>query len=437
MKKIFSAFTLTAMFALFLCSPVSAIQPRGVIYDETNSLGSPTLTYQGENMLPQLSVSLGIDLRVDILPETSDKDIGETAAWLYSQYGYGYGQNKEGVTLTIQMKKLDDYVYAMPTENGWSVYAYLSENRGNSQELADAIYAAVEPYMADEAWNGEDMTMSATALTQAVDAMAEAATDYILTNCPPEYSAENIDTAEENTADQNSVEMKYVFDVSDLLSFEQWEELESRAETISKRQNCGLYFALVDDFTDYGYGDIYEVTYTIYHDNELGMGENRDGIIVMLSMKERDYAMFVYGEYAEYVFNEYGQLMLEEAFLDDFGENDWYGGISHYLDTCDEFLTKAEEGKPVRESPLPSIAIATGVSCLIAAIVCSVFKYRMRTVHQQTEANAYITEGGLQLTDQYDQYTHTTETRTKIEKESSSGTSSESGGGGSGRSGNF
>lgn len=437
MKKIFSAFTLTAMFALFLCSPVSAIQPRGVIYDETNSLGSPTLTYQGENMLPQLSVSLGIDLRVDILPETSDKDIGETAAWLYSQYGYGYGQNKEGVTLTIQMKKLDDYVYAMPAENGWSVYAYLSENRGNSQELADAIYAAVEPYMADEAWNGEDMTMSATALTQAVDAMADAATDYILTNCPPEYSAENIDTAEENTADQNSVEMKYVFDVSDLLSFEQWEELESKAAALSQKHHCGIYFALVDDFTEYGSDDVYETTYELYHDSQLGMGENQDGIIVLLSMKEGDYAMFVYGEYAEYAFNDYGQLMLEDAFLDDFRNNDWYGGISHYLDTCDEFLTKAEEGKPVRESPLPSIAIATGASCLIAAIVCSVFKYRMRTVHQQTEANAYITEGGLQLTDQYDQYTHTTETRTKIEKESSSGTSSESGGGGSGRSGNF
>lgn len=437
MKKIFSAFTLAVMLALFLCSPASAIQPRGVIYDETNSLGSPTLTYQGEDMLPQLSVSLGIDIRVDVLSETSDDDICETAAWLYSKYGYGYGKNKEGITLTIQMNKLDDYIYAKPAENGWCVYANLRQDRGSSQELVDVLYAAVEPYMADEAWNGEDMTMSATALTQAVDAMAEAATDYILTNCPSEYSAENIDTAEENTADQNSVEMKYVFDVSDLLSFEQWEELESRAETISKRQNCGIYFALVDDFTDYGYGDIYEVTYTIYHDNELGMGENRDGIIVMLSMEEREYAMFVYGEYAEYVFNEYGQLMLEEAFLDDFGENDWYGGISHYLDTCDEFLTKAEEGKPVRESPLPSIAIATGASCLIAAIVCSVFKYRMRTVHQQTEANAYITEGGLQLTDQYDQYTHTTETRTKIEKESSSGTSSESGGGGSGRSGNF
>lgn len=437
MKKIFSAFTLAVMLALFLCSPASAIQPRGVIYDETNSLGSPTLTYQGEDMLPQLSVSLGIDIRVDVLSETSDDDICETAAWLYSKYGYGYGKNKEGITLTIQMNKLDDYIYAKPAENGWCVYAYLSEERGNSQELVDVLYAAVEPYMTEQAWNGEDMTMSATALTQAIDAMAASASDYILANCPPEDAVEYSGAAEEETANQNSVEMKYVFDISDLLPFEKWEELESRAEAISQKHHCGIYFALVDDFTDYGSNDVYETTYKLYHDLQLGVGANRDGIIVLLSMKEWDYAMFVYGEYAEYVFNEYGQLMLEEAFLDDFGENDWYGGISHYLDTCDEFLTKAEEGKPVRESPLPSIAIATGASCLIAAIVCSVFKYRMRTVHQQTEANAYITEGGLQLTDQYDQYTHTTETRTKIEKESSSGTSSESGGGGSGRSGNF
>ena len=143
MKKIFSAFTLAVMLALFLCSPVSAIQPRGVIYDETNSLGSPTLTYQGEDMLPQLSVSLGIDIRVDVLSETSDDDICETAAWLYSKYGYGYGQNMEGITLTIQMNKLDDYIYAMPAENGWCVYAYLSEDRGSSQELVDVLYAAV------------------------------------------------------------------------------------------------------------------------------------------------------------------------------------------------------------------------------------------------------------------------------------------------------
>ena len=84
--------------------------------------------------------------------------------------------------------------------------------------------------------------------------------------------------------------MQYVFDISDLLTYEEWEELETRAADISNRQHCGVYFALVDDFTDYGDGSVYEVTYQLYHGSELGFGKDRDGIIVLLSMEERDYA---------------------------------------------------------------------------------------------------------------------------------------------------
>ena len=158
-------------------------------------------------------------------------------------------------------------------------------------------------------------------------------------------------------------------------------------------------------------------------------------------MAERDYAMFVYGEYAEYAFDEYGQEKLEEQFLGDFGENDWYGGISNYLDACEEYLTKADAGKPVRRPYWIWFVISAGCSCLAAGTVCLWLLRKMKSVHQKAEADAYLTAGGLHLTKQYDRYTHTTETRTKIQKESSGGsggsTYSESGGGGSGRSGKF
>lgn len=72
---------------------------------------------------------------------------------------------------------------------------------------------------------------------------------------------------------------------------------------------------MVDDYTEYRDGSVFEVTYQLYHNNQLGVGDGRDGVIVLLSMEERDYAMFVYGEYAEYAFDEYGQEKLEEKFL--------------------------------------------------------------------------------------------------------------------------
>lgn len=439
MKKTCSIFALILLLAMSLCTPALAASEYGVIYDETDELGSATLTMQGEQTLPELSETLGIDLRVDVLTQISYDSIADAAAGIYARYGYGYGEEREGATLTILMEPLDTGTYAMPAD-GWCIYANLSEDRGSSQALAEAIRTAVEPSMAQRAWNGEDITMSAVALTQAVESMAQAAEDYILTNCPPDAPGTGTPATPPEVpeipeaSEPDSVGMQYVFDISDLLTYEEWEELETRAADISNRQHCGVYFALVDDFTDYGDGSVYEVTYQLYHGSELGIGANRDGIIVLLSMEERDYAMFVYGEYAEYAFDSYGQEKLEERFLGDFGDNDWYGGISSYLDACDEFLTNAEEGEPVRSSPWPMVAAAVGISCLIAGGICFFLLRGMKTVYQKKEADAYLTEGGLHLTQQYDRYTHTTQTRTKIEKSSSS---SESGGGGSGRSGKF
>lgn len=67
MKKRYSILALAIILALSLCIPVSASQTHGVIYDETESLGSQLLTMQGEQTLPQFSEILGIDLRVDVL----------------------------------------------------------------------------------------------------------------------------------------------------------------------------------------------------------------------------------------------------------------------------------------------------------------------------------------------------------------------------------
>ena len=442
MKKKFSVLALALLLVLALGTPVMAANQYGVIYDETEELNSPGLAYLGETVLPQVAESCGLDLRVDILTSTDYDSVGDAAVNIYSNYDYGYGEKREGVTLTILLEMLDNGSYALPSEVNWCVYAILDPERGSGQELSDYVFTAVQPYMAETAWNGEDMTMSAVATAQAVSAMADAVETYILTHCPPDSSAGDGETGSEAPAPQ-SVTMHYVYDISGLLSFAEWEELEAQAEAISQRSGCGVYAVMLDDYTEYGEGDVFDVTTQIYHsgENSFGVGSGRDGIILLLSMDERDFALFVYGEKAEYAFNSYGQKKLEDAFLDDFGENDWYGGISDYLDECDEFLAKADAGKPVRPNMLWGILLMVGISCLISLAVCAVLKRKMNTVHQKVEANEYIGVEGLVLTDSYDNYTHTTETRTRIAKASSSGggssSSSRSGGGGSGRSGKF
>ena len=107
-----------------------------------------------------------------------------------------------------------------------------------------------------------------------------------------------------------------------------------------------------------------------------------------------------------------------------------------YLDACDEFLTKAAEGKPVRPNYIGKwYLIMTGLSAWLPGFICFLLLRSMKTVRSKDEADAYVTQGGLNLTMQRDQYERTVVTRRKIEKGGSG--SSESGGGGSGRSGKF
>lgn len=232
-------------------------------------------------------------------------------------------------------------------------------------------------------------------------------------------------------------QLPYVTDAAELLQEDDILRLSQMAQKVEEQYGVGVYMVSVEDYRALDPAGVYEATYGVYHEYTMGVGNERNGIMLLLSMNDRDYALFCYGEKAEYAFSEYGLAKLEEEFLDNFAENDWAGGFEDYIRTCASYLGQAADGKPVSQSPVKYILICVAVSLLIAGIVCAVLVGQMKTVHRKKSAEAYAA-GGLELTEQYDQFTHRTETRRKIERnDTSSGSHSESGGGGSGRSGKF
>ena len=228
----------------------------------------------------------------------------------------------------------------------------------------------------------------------------------------------------------------YVTDEADLLTDEEDMELENLLREISEEHNIGVYLVAVDDYTDLGSGSVYEVTYDLYHEYTMGKGEERNGIMLLLSMEQRDFATFVYGADAEYAFSDYALQQLEEEFLPHFGEDDWFAGFRAYGLTCGEYLAKAAAGKPVEKGKGMTYLIVIGASFLISLIVATILKHGMKSVAANREADAYITRQ-LHLTMNSDQFTHTTTTRRKIEKDSDSDSKAHSGGGGHGSSGKF
>ncbi len=121
------------------------------------------------------------------------------------------------------------------------------------------------------------MDVSAVALSHAVNMMAEFVEDLFGSGDGSYGMTE--ESFEQDAESSDSILMNYIFDISDLLPFDQWQELEQRAGNISQRYSCGVYAVLVDDYEDYGSGDVYDVTTQIYHsgENSFGMGSGWAG----------------------------------------------------------------------------------------------------------------------------------------------------------------
>lgn len=239
--------------------------------------------------------------------------------------------------------------------------------------------------------------------------------------------------------------MNYVIDAEDVLHYEDWDGLEDLAADISQRHGCGVYIYFTEDYTYYGDGSPTDVAKLLYEHPAapMGEGEGMDGILLLLSLYERDWVLYVHGEKAEYAFGGAHDSLAKE-FLPYFADDNWEGGFHAYLLACDEYLTRAEQGAPAQGgstqddtapvSPVKSILTVVGISCLVALLICLALKGKMKTVRRKSEARKYTTGGGLHLTEKYDRYTHTTETVRHIESSSGGGGG---GGGSSSSSGKF
>lgn len=276
------------------------------------------------------------------------------------------------------------------------------------------------------------------------------------------------DAASEDAAPgETAAAFPYVLDNAGLLRDSQREALEQKAAALSEQHQCSLYIVTVEDHTQYDY-DVYEAAKGIFQYYDLGWGEEKNGVILLLSMGERDYAFAGHGDRGETICSEASSWLIEDKFLDNFRNDDWYGGFEDFLDACDTQLTTLENGGDVSEgadiitgpdgldyhsyndpyqntgrSLMPRLLVVIFVPLVVALVVCLIFKGQMKTAKLATRADAYLVPHSMNLRIRDDVFTHRTESRTLIESDSGSrgggggGSSFHSGGGFSGRSGKF
>ncbi len=246
---------------------------------------------------------------------------------------------------------------------------------------------------------------------------------------------------------QAGAQLSFVTDSAGLLTAQEKAGLAARAEEISSKYGVGVYIVTVPDYQKYvSGGDAFDAAKKIYDQAKLGYGSGREGVLLLLSMADRDYCLLANGDYGRYAFSDAGRQKMDDFFLDDFGDDKWSSGFSDYLTWADRYLAAAAEGKPYGSLRAPGsdgldpmillgiLAAVLLIPLALAGLVVAVRTSRMKSVAAGTEASAYVA-GGLQLTERVDQFTFVTHTVRHIEQDH--GGSTESSGSASGTVGKF
>lgn len=238
-----------------------------------------------------------------------------------------------------------------------------------------------------------------------------------------------------------------VVDNADLLTDNEEAVLLEQLDEISERQRLDVVVvttltnegktaeAFADDFFDY---------------NGYGFGEEADGILLLVSMEDRDWHISTCG-YGIYAFTDYGQEYMSDRFVPYLSDGDYAAAFGKFAELCDDFITQAHTGEPYDVGNMPGsssngsggnvfsddgemdsetkmlMMVLPLVGFALAFIPVGIMASKLKTVRRQPAANSYVRAGSMRVTGHSDYFLYRTVTRTAIPQESSSG----GGGGGS------
>lgn len=211
-----------------------------------------------------------------------------------------------------------------------------------------------------------------------------------------------------------------VVDEADILTPQQEDDLAGLAQSIINTYDMDVVVVVVSSLegkTPQAYADDY------YDANGYGVGEDYSGVLFLLSITDRDYAISTCGEAIDALSDQDIEYLLDCVF-DDFRNGDYYLGLRTYLENLEnEFYDYSVNKDAAPKSKAPnygkigifSLAIGAGAGGIGVATMRS----GMNTAKPQIGAQSYLANNSFALPVNRDTFLYTRMTRTPIQTSSS------------------
>ncbi len=242
----------------------------------------------------------------------------------------------------------------------------------------------------------------------------------------------------------DDAEHYFAFDLAGVLSTSEEAALEQKLTGSYEKHGTPIYVVILPSFLDrednvYGTEDFLTYAHDFYEYYGLGKPDTYDGILLLLSTADRDWAFSTDG-YAIDVYNQQIQKYVFNQMLPSLKNDDYNTAVNIFADITDEVFTAYANGETYEapRNPLPMywIAISIGVGLLIAFGVLAAMTSSLRTVAPKAGADSYVTNNFVNFTNQDDIFLYRNIMRTEKPKDDDGTSSSSSGrshGGSSGK----
>ena len=207
-----------------------------------------------------------------------------------------------------------------------------------------------------------------------------------------------------------------VFDYAELLS--DADEREMHLWVADMQENWGMDLAFLTTNDTEG-KSVQQYGADFYVEQNLGLGENYDGVIFVLDMGNREGQIITSGKAIDIYTDYYIDVMWDDmvTFLSD---GDYYNAfftlymdLDHYASEYatyqkdpDSYLSDYSKAQKVK-SIATSLVIAAVFALVIAAMAVSSMKKSCRNVKPFTDGRAYLKENGFYLTVNRDSFANT------------------------------
>ncbi len=210
-------------------------------------------------------------------------------------------------------------------------------------------------------------------------------------------------------------EESFVYDQANLLSSYEESELADTLREISHANGVQVVVATVDS-TDGKSADAY-VNY-FYDSMDLGYGTSRDGILLLVSMSNRQYRILSNGSAAD-VITPSAIDEISDSIVSYLSDGDYAEAFLEFADECDSYYRF-----DIGEHLIPALIIGAVVGVIVALIL----KAQLKSVRKRYTAHEYVRAGSMNISKSADLFLYRTVNRTARQKSSSSGSGRSSGG---------